>query len=270
MINLQQVGVFLPQGFLFKNVSLQINPNDRIGLVGKNGAGKSTLMKLIAGWSKPSEGAIHKPKDLTVGFLTQDIEIDSEQSVLDFLKFSNERLNAIHSELDRINHELVSRQDYESDSYLQLLDDLAVANDQLHLLDGYQWEEKIIAALTGLGFGQEDLGKKINQFSGGWKMRAELARILVNSPDVLLLDEPTNHLDIISISWLEEYLKTFPGSIITISHDRLFLDNVTKRTLEISNETIYDFPYAYSKYKELRSEELERLAEAQKSTSQGN
>lgn len=264
MINLQQLGVFLPQGYLFKNVSLQINTNDRIGLVGKNGAGKSTMMRLLAGWSKPSEGAIHKPKDLTVGFLTQDIEINSEQSVFNFLKFSNLTLNAINEKLDHINHELVVREDYESDSYLSLLDDLALANDQLKLEDGYQWEEKIMAALTGLGFSLEDMDKPLNKFSGGWKMRGELARILVNNPDVLLLDEPTNHLDIISIFWLEEYLKTFPGAIIVISHDRLFLDNVTKRTLEISGGSVYDFPYAYTKYKEVRVEELERLSDAQK------
>jgi ATP-binding cassette subfamily F protein 3 len=264
MVNLQQVGVYLPQGFLFNNVSLQINSNDRVGLVGKNGAGKSTLLKLIAGWNKPSEGQIHKSKDLTVGFLTQDIEIDSNQSVLDFLKFSNPALNKITADLDRINHELVSRTDYESDSYLSLLDELAEANDHFQLIDGYQWEEKIISVLSGLGFSTSDLEKPLNKFSGGWKMRAELARILVNQPNILLLDEPTNHLDIISISWLEDYLKTFPGIIVLISHDRLFLDNVTTRTLEISNGTIYDFPYAYSKYKILRAEELERLSEAQK------
>lgn len=264
MVNLQQLSVFLPQGYLFKDVSLQINPNDRIGLVGKNGAGKSTLMKLIAGWNRPSEGAVHKPKDLTVGFLTQDIEIDSSQSVYDFLKFSNEELNTIQSRLDEINHQLVTRTDYESDSYLQLLDDLNLLNDRFKHIDGWKWEEKITAALKGLGFTDEDFSRELNTFSGGWKMRAELARILVNNPGVLLLDEPTNHLDIVSIAWLEEYLKTFPGAIIVISHDRLFLDNVTKRTLEISGGKILDFPYAYSKYKEARAEEIIRLKEAQK------
>lgn len=264
MVNLQQLGVFLPQGFLFKDVSLQINPNDRIGLVGKNGAGKSTLMKLLAGWSKPSEGAIHKPKDLTVGFLTQDIEIDSNQSVFDFLKFSNENLNAISERLDEVNHQLTTRTDYESEDYLSLLDEINLLNDQFKHLDGWQWEEKITSALHGLGFSDDDLQRPLNTFSGGWKMRGELARILVNNPGVLLLDEPTNHLDIVSIAWLEEYLKTFPGAIIVISHDRLFLDNVTKRTLEIAGGKVLDFPYPYSKYKEVRSEEIERLKEAQK------
>lgn len=265
MVNLQQLGVFLPQGYLFRDISLQINPNDRIGLVGKNGAGKSTLMKLIAGWEQPSEGGVHKPKDLTVGFLTQDIEIDSNQSVFDFLKFSNEGLNEIRNRLDEINHQLVTRTDYESTSYLDMLNELNELNDRFKHLDGWQWEEKITSALHGLGFSDEDLTRSLNTFSGGWKMRAELARILVNNPGVLLLDEPTNHLDIVSIAWLEDYLKTFPGAIIVISHDRLFLDNVTKRTLEISNGGVLDFPFAYSKYKEVRAEEIERMKSAQKS-----
>jgi ATP-binding cassette, subfamily F, member 3 len=265
MVNLQQLGVFLPQGYLFKDISVQINPNDRIGLVGKNGAGKSTLMKLIAGWTKPSEGGVHKPKDLTIGFLTQDIEIDSNQSVFDFLKFSNVDLNEIRERLDTINHELVTREDYENPTYLALLDELNELNDRFKHLDGWQWEEKITSALLGLGFSDDDMKRSLNTFSGGWKMRAELARILVNNPGVLLLDEPTNHLDIVSIAWLEDYLRTFPGAIIVISHDRLFLDNVTKRTFEIVNGGILDFPYAYSKYKEARTEELERMKSAQKS-----
>jgi ATP-binding cassette, subfamily F, member 3 len=265
MISFLQLGVYLPQGYLFKDVSLQINPTDRIGLVGKNGAGKSTLMKLIAGWNKPSEGAIHVPKDLTVGFLTQDIEINSAQSVFDYLKFSNEPLNQVRSEIDRINSELVSRADYEDPGYLDLLDRLNVSNERFKILDGWQWEEQISSALRGLGFDEVEFSKPLNAFSGGWKMRAELAKILVNKPGILLLDEPTNHLDIVSIAWLEEYLRTFPGAIIVISHDRLFLDNVTKRTLEISGGKIYDFPYSYSTYKVKRAEEIERLKVAQKS-----
>lgn len=265
MISFQQLGVFLPQGFLFKDVSLQVNASDRIGLVGKNGAGKSTLMKLIAGWDKPSEGQLHIPKDLTVGFLTQDIEIDSNQSVFDYLKFSNVELNTIRERIEAINTELTSRTDYEDPSYLDLLDQLNVLNDRFKILDGWQWEEQITGALKGLGFQEEEFTKSLNAFSGGWKMRAELAKILVNKPGILLLDEPTNHLDIVSIAWLEDYLRNFSGAIIVISHDRLFLDNVTKRTLEISGGKIYDFPYSYSTYKLKRSEEIERLKMAQKS-----
>lgn len=264
MINLEQLGVFLPQGHLFKDVNLQINKGDKIGLVGKNGAGKSTLLKLLAGWNKPSEGAIHKAKDTTVGFLTQEINIDVTKSVYDYLFYSNETLNKLRTQIDSINHELTTRTDYESDSYLQLLDDLNFANEQFQLFEGYQWEEKIISALNGLGFNEDMHNKALAELSGGWQMRAELAKILVNNPSVILLDEPTNHLDIISIGWLENYLQRFEGAVITISHDRLFLDNVTKRTLEITNGRILDFPYPYTKYKAKREEEIERLIEAQK------
>ena len=264
MIQFERLGYFLPQGYLFSNVSLQINKGDRVGLVGKNGAGKSTLLRILSGSIKPTEGAVHHPKQLKFGFLTQDIVIESERSVYDFLFFSNEALNAIRTRLDYINEELTIRTDYESVSYLSLLDELSELNHRFALLDGYQWEEKIKATLEGLGFSELDQQKLISQCSGGWKMRAELARILVNTPDILLLDEPTNHLDILSISWLESYLQRFEGAVILISHDRLFLDNVSTRTLEISRQQIFDFPYAYSKYKELRAEELERLEQAKK------
>ncbi len=264
MINLEQLGVHLPQGYLFKDINIQINKGDKIGLVGKNGAGKSTLLKLLAGWDQPTEGAIHRAKDTSIGFLTQEIKIDTSQSVFDYLKFSNKELNTIREKIDFINNELVARTDYESETYLQLLDDLNFANEQFQLFEGYQWEEKITSALKGLGFEENTFEKSLNEFSGGWKMRAELAKILVNNPSIILLDEPTNHLDIISIGWLENYLQRFEGAVITISHDRLFLDNVTKRTLEITSGKLLDFPYPYSKYKEKRAEEIERLIEAQK------
>lgn len=264
MINLEKIGVHLPQGYLFNDISLQINKGDKIGLVGKNGAGKSTLLKLLAGVDQPSEGKIHKPSDYNIGFLTQDIVIDSDQSVFEYLKTSNELLTRLNSRIDKINHDLVERSDYESESYLALLDELNDLNLEFSINDGFQWEEKITNTLKGLGFQESELAQSLNTFSGGWKMRAELAKILVNNPDIILLDEPTNHLDIISISWLENYLKTFDGAVITISHDRLFLDNVTKRTLEISKGKILDFAYSYTKYKEVRAEELERLAGAKK------
>lgn len=264
MINLEQIGVFLPQGYLFKDISFQINRGDMIGLAGKNGAGKSTLLKLIAEWDKPTEGRIHKQKDVVIGFLTQDIVIDSTKSVYDYLYYSNELLNELRSRIDEINHELVNRTDYENTSYLHLLDELSVKNDLYNFHEGFQWEEKIVSVLTGLGFEEEVFKNSLNSFSGGWKMRAELAKILVNKPDVLLLDEPTNHLDIISIAWLETYLQKFEGAVIVISHDRLFLDNVTKRTLEISMGKMMDFPYPYSIYKIKREEEAERLEQAKK------
>ncbi|MFN5148476.1 MAG: ABC-F family ATP-binding cassette domain-containing protein [Flavobacteriia bacterium] len=264
MINLEQLGVHLPQGFLFQNVNLQINKGDKIGLVGKNGAGKSTLMRLLSGWDSPTDGKIHKPKDCTIGFLTQDIKIDTEQSVFDYLNDSNEVLTNLRTTIEQINSELVSRQDYESESYLSLLNELNELNHQFSLHEGFQWEERIVNTLKGLGFGDGELRRSLSTFSGGWKMRAELAKILVNRPDIILLDEPTNHLDIISISWLENYLQKFEGAVIVISHDRLFLDNVTKRTLEISLGKILDYPYPYSKYKAFREEEIERLEGARK------
>ena len=264
MIQFDRLGYFLPQGYLFSNVNLQINKGDKVGLVGKNGAGKSTLLRILAGSTKPSDGQVHHPKSLKFGFLTQDIHIDSDKSVYDFLFYSNATLNEIRERLDKINNELTIRTDYEAKSYLDLLDELSELNHRFQVLEGYQWEEKIKATLEGLGFSLIDQQKMIAQCSGGWKMRAELARILVNTPDILLLDEPTNHLDILSISWLEQYLQRFEGAVILISHDRLFLDNVSTRTLEISRQQIFDFPYAYSKYKELRAEEMERLEQAKK------
>ncbi len=264
MINLDQLGVFLPQGFLFKEVSLQINRGEKVGLVGKNGAGKSTMLKLISGIDKPTEGRVNKPKDCKIGFLSQDILIETERSVYDYLFLSNEELTTLTNRIESVNIELTTREDYESDSYLGLLDELNELNHKFQLLDGYQWEERITAVLEGLGFDKVDFPKPLKTFSGGWKMRAELARILVNAPDVLLLDEPTNHLDIISIGWLERYLQRFDGAVILISHDRLFLDNVTNRTIEISLGKALDFPFPYSKYKLVREEEKERLESAKK------
>jgi ATP-binding cassette subfamily F protein 3 len=264
MIVFDNLGYHLPQGYLFNEVNLQIKENDRIGLVGKNGAGKSTLLRVISGIIKPTDGSVHIPKDFKIGFLTQDIVIDSEKSVLNYLLDSNDELNTIQKRITAINEALVERTDYESEDYLALLDELDGLNHTFNLLDGFQWEDKVTSTLKGLGFEEEVLMRSLNTFSGGWKMRAELAKLLVNAPDILLLDEPTNHLDIISISWLENYLKTFPGAVILISHDRLFLDNVTNRTLEISMQKVHDYPYAYSKYKAVRAEDLERLSAAKK------
>ncbi len=264
MINLEQLGVHLPQGYLFQGITVQINKGDKIGLAGKNGAGKSTLLKLISGKDQPSEGKIHKPKDLSIGYLTQDIKIDTKLSVFEFLNQSNELLTRLKNRLEVINQELVTRTDYESDSYMDMLNELSDLNHEFNLHEGFLWEEKIASTLKGLGFTDLEFEKKLSEFSGGWKMRAELSRILVNQPDIILLDEPTNHLDIISISWLENYLQKFEGAVIVISHDRLFLDNVTKRTLEISQGKLLDFPYGYSKYKIARAEESERMGEAKK------
>lgn len=264
MIVLDHLAVHFAQGYLFDDISLQINKKDRVGLVGKNGAGKSTLLKLIAGKMHPSEGAVHMPKDCTIGFLTQDIEIDTSREVFDYVYASNEQLIRIQGRIQQINEAITTRDDYESESYLNLLNELNDLNHEFNVLEGFQWSEKVSSTLRGLGFSDDDFQKQLNTFSGGWQMRAELAKLLVNQPDVLLLDEPTNHLDIISISWLENYLKNFGGAVVVISHDRLFLDNVTKRTIEIAKGRALDFAFPYSKYKEVRAEEIERMAVAKK------
>ncbi len=264
MINFEKLSYYLPQGFLFQQVSLQINRGEKIGLVGKNGAGKSTLLKLIAQQIKPSEGSIHLPKETKIGHLTQDIIIDTRSTLFKFLDESNPQLNHIRTRLEEINTQLVTRTDYESEGYLGLLDEMSDLNHEFQIIEGFSWEERISETLKGLGFKDTDFEKSMDTFSGGWKMRAELARILLNDPDIILLDEPTNHLDILSISWLESYLQKFEGAVIIISHDRLFLDNVTKRTLEISLGKILDFPFPYSLYKERRAEELERTQAAKK------
>ena len=255
MIQFDQVSYFLPQGYLFENVKVQMNKGDKIGLVGKNGAGKSTLLKLISKELIPSEGNIIIPKECSIGYLKQELHFNSDQGLKNYLLTSNKELNRIQNRLDQINTELTTRTDYESSSYLDLLNELNELNEELDLLEGYKWAEKIETTLKGLGFSQDDFEKAVSEFSGGWKMRLELARILVNKPDILLLDEPTNHLDILSIGWLEKFLIKFEGIVIIISHDRLFLDAITKRTLEISLKKIFDFPYAYSKYKIKREEE---------------
>lgn len=264
MINLERLGVYLPQGYLFKEVSLQINKGDKVGLVGKNGAGKSTLLRLISGVNNATEGKIHLAKDVSVGYLSQDIKIDTNQTVFEYIDSSNATLCRLRDSIENINQQLVNRTDYESETYLGLLNDLNDFNHSYNIIDGYSWQERIETTLKGLGFSKTEIHNSLATFSGGWKMRAELAKILVNNPDVILLDEPTNHLDIISISWLETYLQKFEGAVIIISHDRLFLDNVTKRTLEISMSKVFDFPYAYTRYKELREEELDRLQGAKK------
>ena len=255
MIQFDQVSYFLPQGYLFENVRVQMNKGDKIGLVGKNGAGKSTLLKLISKELNPSEGKIIIPKENSIGYLKQELKFESKASLKDYLLRSNKNLNRIQDRLEEINIELTTRTDYESDAYLNLLNELNELNEELDLLEGYKWPEKIETTLKGLGFKNDDFGKPVFEFSGGWKMRLELARILVNQPDILLLDEPTNHLDILSIGWLEQFLIKFEGIVIIISHDRLFLDAITKRTLEISLKKIFDFPYPYSKYKVKREEE---------------
>ena len=264
MIRLNNLSYHLPQGFLYKNISMFIDGGHKIGLTGKNGAGKSTLLRLIAGEIVPTDGNVVKNKDLNIGYLTQDIIIQKNISVRSYIEKSNTQVTSLVEKLEHVNHSLVSRTDYESDEYMDLINQVTEINDQLTFLDAHQFAERIESVLKGLGFKSSEFDHDIGEFSGGWQMRVELAKLLVNNPDVLLIDEPTNHLDIVSIQWLEDYLKTFKGGLVLISHDRMFLDNVTNRTIEIANQKLYDYKCNYSNYLILHQEELERVMQTKK------
>lgn len=249
---------------LYKNVSMQVKPKDKIGLTGKNGAGKSTLLKLILGAEKPSSGTISITKGFKLGYLPQELDHHSSRSIFNELVSANKEVVSINNRLDAINLELTTRTDYESTSYLAILDELSELNERLTQLDGDNLNKDAEMLLKGLGFNQNELDRPYNEFSGGWKMRVEIAKLLIQKPDVLLLDEPTNHLDIESIEWLEKYLKSYSGIILLISHDRQFLDNITNRTVEISKSKFYDYNCNYSTYLKQREEELLQQISAKK------
>jgi ATP-binding cassette subfamily F protein 3 len=219
---------------LFKDISFLVNPKDRIGLVGKNGAGKTTLLKVLTSEQPPTSGTVSRNVDVTLGYLPQQMKVADTTTLYEETAKAFDELIALEKEIDRITAEIASREDYESDGYEKLIHCLNDATDRYHILGGESREAEIEKTLLGLGFRREDFGRPTREFSGGWRMRIELAKLLLRRPDVFLLDEPTNHLDIESIQWLEEYLKGYPGAVVLISHDRAFLDNVTNRTVEIS------------------------------------
>lgn len=256
MISVNNLSVFLGGKDLFDNVSFMIDKKDRIGLVGKNGAGKSTMLKAIMGLLPPSGGTVSSQKGVTIGYLPQEMKHNNGARIIDEVESANSKITTIEQRLDEINHLLQTRTDYESDSYMQLIEELNELNEQFSLQGGFNMRENIEKFLLGLGFNSPDFERKMSEFSGGWKMRVELCKILLEQPDVLLLDEPTNHLDIESIQWLEDFLKNYNGAIILISHDRAFLDFVTNRTIEINAGKIYDYKFSYSKYNVIREEEL--------------
>ncbi|MFT6165952.1 MAG: ATP-binding cassette subfamily F protein 3 [Vicingaceae bacterium] len=243
---------------IFNSISFIVNKQDRIGLVGKNGAGKSTMLKALAGIQKLDSGAISFPTGLTMGYLPQDMDFESGRTVWEETETSFSTSLDIQSRIDEINHQLATREDYESDSYMQILDELTDLNEKLGLLGIDTMEAEIEKILIGLGFSREDFLRQTDEFSGGWRMRIELAKILLQQSDLLLLDEPTNHLDIESIQWLEDFLGAYPGAVVLISHDRAFLDNLTNRTIEISLGKIYDYAAPYTKYLEQRKERREQ------------
>lgn len=256
MISATGLSLYFGGQELYSKINLSITKQDKIGLTGKNGAGKSTFLKLILGMYKPDEGSMSVAKGTKICYLPQEIISRSTATIIDEVCNSNEDLTKISERLEDINHQLATREDYESDSYLGLLDELADLNDKFNVQGGHEVREQAEVVLKGLGFSPEDLDRPMTEFSGGWQMRVELAKLLVQNPDVLLLDEPTNHLDIESIEWLEDYLRRYSGAIILISHDRSFLDGITNRTIEINNRKFYDYNCNFSEYQVRREEEM--------------
>ncbi|MFC2104646.1 ribosomal protection-like ABC-F family protein, partial [Bacteroidota bacterium] len=258
MISVDQLTVEFGGFQLFNEVSFLINPKDRIGLVGKNGAGKSTLLKIFVGEQVPTKGNVTVPSDISIGYLPQNMVIKDGRTVFEESREAFSEVLKLDNKIKKINNQLSDRTDYESKEYLKLIHDLTEASDRYQLLGGGSIEANIEQTLIGLGFKATDFNRPTSEFSGGWRMRIELAKILLQKPNVLLLDEPTNHLDIEAIQWFEDFLKDYPGAVVLISHDRAFLDNITKRTVEISLGKLFDYNVSYSKYEVLRKERREQ------------
>ncbi|MDB0681665.1 ABC-F family ATP-binding cassette domain-containing protein [Barnesiella intestinihominis] len=262
MISIEGLSVAFGGNTLFDNITYVINKKDRIALVGKNGAGKSTMLKIIAGLQAPTSGNVNMPKDLTVGYLPQQMNLSDTRTVMEEAEQAFSYIFELQSRIERMNTELSERTDYESEYYQELIERVSNANEQLALIGASNYQAEIEKTLIGLGFTREDFGRDTSEFSGGWRMRIELAKLLLQRPDVLLLDEPTNHLDIESIQWLESFLSTRANAVVLVSHDRAFIDNVTTRTIEISLGRIYDYQVNYSRYVVLRQERLEQQMRA--------
>jgi len=264
MLHIHSLSISFGGEYLFKDISFKLSAGNRVGLIGKNGAGKSTMLKIISGEMPLDTGQIAKDKEIQIGFLKQDIDFEEGRTVLEEAYQAFEAIKSIEAKLDYINQQLVERTDYESEGYNQLMIDLNDFQQQYEILGGYNYQGDTEKVLKGLGFSTEDFEKQTDTFSGGWRMRIELAKLLLQSNDILLLDEPTNHLDIESILWLEGFLQNFPGCVVIVSHDKMFLDNVTNRTIELSLGQIYDYNKPYSKFKVLREELREQQLAAQK------
>ena len=264
MLNVHNLSVSFQGEYLFEEVAFMLNGGDRVGLIGKNGAGKSTMLKLLAREIKPDSGIIATDKEVRIGFLKQDIDFVKGRTILEEAYQAFEEIKRLELLLDDIHHQLETRTDYESEAYHDLLNNLSDYTHHYELIGGYQYQGDTEKVLLGLGFKRDDFNKLTDTFSGGWRMRIELAKLLLQNNDILLLDEPTNHLDIESIIWLEQFLTTYSGAVVIVSHDKMFLDNVTNRTIEISVGKIYDYPKPYSKFLELRQEIREQQLASQK------
>ena len=253
---------------LFQDISFVINEKDRIALMGKNGAGKSTLLKILAGVREPSKGTVSCPKEMVVAYLPQHLLLEDNRTVFEETAMAFSEINEMRKQIDALNEELTTRTDYESDSYMELIESVSALSEQFYSIEEINYDADIEKTLLGLGFSREDFPRKTSEFSGGWRMRIELAKILLRRPDVILLDEPTNHLDIESIQWLEDFLINSAKAVVIISHDRAFVDNITTRTIEVTMGRIYDYKAKYSHYLELRKErheqQLKQFEEQQK------
>ena len=264
MLNLHNVAVSFSGSYLFQGVSFKLSPGDRVGLIGKNGAGKSTMLKILSKEMSLDEGTMACDKNITIGILKQDIDFIQGRTVLEESYEAFAEIKSIERELDRVNTELAERTDYESAGFHDLMVALSDLNERYEILGGYHYQGETERVLQGLGFKREDFDRLTDTFSGGWRMRIELAKLLLQKHDVLLLDEPTNHLDIESILWLETFLNSYAGAVVIVSHDKMFLDNVTNRTIEISLGRIYDYQKPYSQFLALRDEIREQQLSAQK------
>ncbi len=262
MVSVEQLTVEFGGRPLFDSISFLVNPKDKIALVGKNGAGKTTLLRLFAGQQQPTHGNIIKPKELTIGYLPQHLLVKDQRTVQEEVELAFGEIRVIQQHIDKLNMEIAERTDYESEEYQLLIEKVTHETERLQLFGATNMQAEIEKTLLGLGFERTDFTRQTAEFSGGWRMRIELAKILLQRPDLLLLDEPTNHLDIESIQWLENFLNTCNGAVILVSHDRAFIDAVTTRTIEISLGKIYDYKVSYSKYVELRKERREQQIRA--------
>jgi len=264
MLNIHNLSISFGGEYLFEEISYMLSAGDRVGLVGKNGAGKSTMLKILSKEQEPDSGQIAMDKEVKIGFLKQDIDFIEGRTVAEEAYEAFVEIKKLEKEIDAINKQLAERTDYESDDYNQLITDLSDYTHHYEILGGYNYQGETERVLQGLGFLREDFDKITDTFSGGWRMRIELAKLLLQNNDILLLDEPTNHLDIESIIWLENFLKSYVGVVVIVSHDKMFLDNVTNRTIEISLGRIYDYNKPYSKYLILREEIREQQLATQK------